>query len=107
MQKINILGMEYSIVRHDPLEDAGLEDAGGYIDYTSKKIVMPSRVQANDQNMDDLTWLDRHCLRHEIVHAFLFESGLRQRSMDEELVDWIAWHIPAIERVMQEAGGAE
>ena len=45
--------------------------------------------------------------RHEIVHAFLFESGLAENSewaQNEEMVDWIAKQGPKLIKAWQEAG---
>ena len=33
-------------------------------------------------------------MRHEIVHAFLFESGLDEYFENEQLVNWIANSVP-------------
>ena len=53
----------------------------------------------------------RQVTRHEIIHAFLFESGLDISSgkadnwaVNEEMVDWFCIQIPKIQRCMQEAG---
>ena len=53
-------------------------------------------------------------IRHEIVHAFLYESGLDVNSLsggawakNEEMVDWMAIQIPKILKAFQEAGIAE
>ncbi len=50
-------------------------------------------------------------LRHEIVHAFLGESGLSANSNEsdawarnEEMVDWFALQGPKIYKAWQEAG---
>jgi hypothetical protein len=51
-------------------------------------------------------------LRHEIVHAFFNESGLRESTnhfegawcKNEELVDWIAIQFPKIHKVYAELG---
>ena len=46
-------------------------------------------------------------LRHEIIHAFLFESGLAENSewaQNEEMVDWIAKQGPKLIKAWQEAG---
>ena len=47
-------------------------------------------------------------MRHEIVHAYLFESGLAECSsnitslaQNEEMVDWIARQIPKMKRTME------
>lgn len=38
-------------------------------------------------------------IRHELVHAFLFESGLSVNSWadNEEIVDWIAIQFPKLQ----------
>ena len=53
-------------------------------------------------------------LRHEIVHAFLFESGLAESSFstdawakNEEMIDWIAFTGPKIVAAWQKAGCME
>ena len=46
-------------------------------------------------------------VRHELVHAFLFECGLAENSnwaQNEELVDWIAIQGPKIYKAWQDAG---
>lgn len=51
-------------------------------------------------------------LRHEVIHAFLNESGLQWNSFapenawakNEEMVDWIAIQAPKIFKVYQELG---
>ena len=53
----------------------------------------------------------KQTLRHEIVHAFLGESGLSNNSnsidawaRNEEVVDWFAIQGPKIYKAWQEAG---
>lgn len=43
--------------------------------------------------------------RHEIIHAFLFESGLDFNSWgrNEEFVDWLALQFPKIIKAFEEA----
>ena len=55
---------------------------------------------------------EKHTLRHEIVHAFLDESGLKESagknrgpwSKNEETVDWMATQIPKITKLYKELG---
>ena len=49
-------------------------------------------------------------IRHEIIHAFLFESGLAQNTndveswaMNEEMVDWLAIQFPKLLKAFKEA----
>ena len=61
--------------------------------------------EINDINMFNTT------LRHELIHAFMNESGLRQCSAataawaeNEEMVDYFAYQIPKIYKVYKELG---
>jgi hypothetical protein len=43
-------------------------------------------------------------MRHELIHAFLFESGLDCCSWadKEEIVDWIAIQFPKLQNVFEQ-----
>lgn len=53
--------------------------------------------------------MQKENLRHEIIHAFLFESGLgfnlehRESGHEETLIDWLAIQFPKILEVFKEA----
>lgn len=58
----------------------------------------------------DLVAYQKKVLRHEIVHAFLYESGLWQNAYgskcwakNEEMIDWMAIQIPKIQKAYKEA----
>lgn len=93
--KVKILGTEYKIVMNAEEKDYPiLKDADGYADFTIKKIVVKKLIQ-DGESYEDLELWQRKTLRHEIVHAFLYESGLWQNSFNdwarnEEMTDWIA-----------------
>lgn len=62
-------------------------------------------------SVKDLVAYQRKVIRHEIVHAFLYESGLWQNSygskcwaQNEEMVDWFAIQEPKIHSAYIEAG---
>ena len=99
---VNILGTEYTI---ETRELRG-EDIDGFTDNTSKLIVIRSD---NENNVGDFEYLQKKQLRHEIVHAFMSESGLQcnwqhieQFGHDETTVDWFAIQSPKIFKVFQE-----
>ena len=54
----------------------------------------------------DLKNYQRQVIRHEILHAFLYESGLEGNSwaINEEMVDWLAIQFPKIEKAFREVG---
>ena len=111
MQTVNILGATYSIEYKTIAEDNTLEGIDGYCDYTDRKIVIKSE---NNNNLGDFERLKRKNLRHEIIHAFLSESGLQANFQhcekfghDETMVDWFAIQFPRIAEVYKKLDIAE
>lgn len=91
--KLNILGTEYTIYLRSIKEDVKLDRCDGYCDFTTKTIVICEHDV--DSVMDIGDKYNRYCriLRHEIIHAFLYESGLDTESdfaSDEVCVDFFA-----------------
>jgi len=104
--KINVLGTEYTIEILDRSDDPRLDGYDGYCDDSVKKIVLPVHHDEKDDKAD-LAVVWKKVIRHEIVHAFLSESGLAENSpwaQNEELVEWIAIQGPKIYKAWQEAG---
>ena len=92
---VDVLGEIYTITQKNMVEDPELEQCDGYCDHTTKTIVVAD-VQERPGTVADLDAYKKRVLRHELVHAFLFESGLGNESWghDEEIVDWIAYQFP-------------
>lgn len=105
--KINILGTEYTITRSH--NDPRLENIDGFCDETTKEIVVET-YEGDDGKPGIKGKLDiqrNKNVRHEIIHAFLFESGLAENSQwaqNEELVDWIAIQGLKLIEAWKEAG---
>lgn len=100
---ITILGRCYDIEKKKYEDEPIFEKDGidGYHDGYSRKIVfcdMKSNPKWKDEAEKTIEEAEKLVLRHEIVRAFLFESGLDSSSMappcawarNEETVDWIA-----------------
>lgn len=113
MQTVSILGTEYTFSVLNEAQDKTLENCDGYTDYTVKKIIIRDNAEdANDiTSVLDLKYLMNKTIRHEIIHAFLCESGLIRNStrsdhwsINEEMVDWIAIQFPKIHKVYTELG---
>ena len=103
--KVNILGIDYKVEKHLEKEDPKLENANGYCETYSKKIVV-EEVQHYPRNLEEIGKFEEKVLRHEIVHTFLHESGLDNCSgwaTNEEIVDWIALQAPKLVSVFEEA----
>lgn len=96
--KVNILGTDYMISVSSREDDPKLKDVDGYIDTTTKKIVIfDFDLEKSFDSMDDLLCVYKKVLRHEMVHAFFYESGLAENSFfadNETCVDWIALQAP-------------
>lgn len=109
--KINILGTEYTISFGTTKEYPALEKMDGYTD-TSVHLIVIDNMSELKEAVDakkDLESYKNCVLRHEIVHAFLHESGLSSCSkhscnwaVDEEMVDWFALQSPKIYKVFDE-----
>lgn len=99
---VNVLGTNYTIVKSNKAEDDLLADSDGYCDYTVKRIVIGTFEPTSD-SLKDLKAYEKKVIRHELVHAFLFESGLGQNSWaeNEEIVDWIAFQFPKMAGVFK------
>ncbi len=116
-RKINILGTEYQIETHKVSEDSYLEKnkLSGYCGEDEKLIVVADMSEEKYfTGMDEKTQetYRKRVLRHEIMHAFLNESGLSDSSnrfdgawaKNEEMVDWFAIQSPKIFKMYLELG---
>ena len=108
MKKVNILGTEYTIEIQSKEENEYLKKCDGYCDKTSHKIVVVA--ESTDNELEFFGEYQRKCIRHEIIHAFMFESGLaenfehaNQFGHEETMVDWIAIQFPKMLKVFKEA----
>ena len=112
--KVNILGAEYSIETHKVSDDSYLEKnkLAGYCGEESKLIVIADMTEEkyfSDMDDKEQEAYRKRTLRHEIMHAFLNESGLSDSSnqyggawaKNEEMVDWFAIQSPKIFAVYQ------
>lgn len=107
---VTILGENWTIIEDDEEENPLLKDCDGYTDVSIRKIVIDNFAHVDkDRCLEDMDKYRKKVIRHEIVHAFLIESGLDGSSLEseswarnEEMVDWFARQSPKIFKVMQE-----
>lgn len=102
--KVNVLGTYYTI----QYKELGVKGIDGYCDYTSKEIAIRSD---NENGVNDFESLQKKQLRHEIIHAYLSESGLQSNfehanrwGHDETMIDWIAIQFPKILKTFEKTG---
>lgn len=109
--KVNILGTDYKIYKNvSEIDELRIKHCYGFCDYCTKEIyISEDTIKEDDQTMKNLKEFENKVLRHEIIHAFFFESGLRENSNkqiawaeNEEMIDWIAIQFPKISKVFKE-----
>lgn len=85
--KLNILGTNYEVIKvKEPTPYMFENSFSAYCDYKRKQIVL------SDYGDDFI---------HEIIHAYLWESGLTKYALDETLVEWVAIQFPKIQATVK------
>ena len=114
---VNILGTKYTITKKKYSEEPAFErrSIDGYCDHYTKNIVycdMSTYPHWEHEPPETVVKAERQTLRHEIVHGFLSESGLKFCSdmpdggwaVHVVMVDWLANQGPKLYEAWQEAG---
>ena len=103
--KINVLGTEYSVEESTETSDKNLVGKDGYVDTSIKQIVIDEMNETGSNVKKNLPGYKKAVLRHELIHAFLHESGLDICSWadNEEMVDWMAIQFPKMMKAFEEA----
>lgn len=112
-KSVKILGTLYKLNLNIPYtKDPSLMGRFGYCDMAEKKIVVadiktvPGWEEATEVGVEHAF---NDTLRHEVIHAYLIESGLNGSANEvdcwarnEEMVDWIAIQFPKILKTFEE-----
>ena len=109
-KKIFIQGSEWSVLWETLQENGSFEICDGYCDPSVKTIHIRKYPDKDEQlaGYESRKYMQEKTLRHEVIHAFMWESGLWRNarelngdswSMNEEMVDWIAIQFPKIQKV--------
>lgn len=101
---INVLGTDYKIFFKSEKNDTRLEENWGFTDFHTKEICIRKDIDKETKNScKNLIDFKNKVIRHEIIHAFLYESGLRENSFrsyswaeNEEMIDWFAIQSPKL-----------
>lgn len=114
--KANILGTEHKIVYKNYEDDPEFVERGicGYCD-SIEHIICIGNIRSfpdwKNEKEERCKKFQKKVLRHEIIHAFLAESGLQEStgvinnigwSQNEEMVDFFAIQFPKIQKVFKE-----
>lgn len=109
---VNVLGTEYRLEYQSENDNPKLKELLGFCERYSKKIVVSDMEEVRKDTLcvEDIDKFQKKILRHEIIHAFLGESGLRSESEwaeCEEMVDWFAIQHEKIHEAFRKAGALE
>ena len=104
---VHVLGENYTLNFIPEEEDESLKYYDGYCDETVKTLVVKQYKRGEPGSKKAIDLQEKKNFRHEIIHAFLFESGLAENStwaQEEEMVDWFAKQFPKLLDAFREVG---
>ena len=107
---VGVLGEIYELYLDvSKKDDPELEMADGYCDQTLKRIVV---CDSEGTDMGNWEEYKKYCIRHELIHAFLFESGISGcvkwdvpgETHPEHIVEWMGIQFPKLLEAFRAAG---
>lgn len=109
---IDILGTRYKIAYENEGSNPKLKECVGLCEQYSKEIIVNDLKDLQNDVMcvEKIENFQKKILRHEIIHAFLGESGLRSQSdwaECEEMIDWFAIQHEKLHKAFEEAGALD
>lgn len=113
IKTVKILGTNYKVHTNVPVaKDQELMNRFGYCAHKEHRIVIAdmNTIESWANESEEVKSAQmKQTLRHEIIHAFLNESGLMGSSatgvpwaMNEEMVDWFAIQLPKMIKVFKQ-----
>ena len=102
---VHVLGETYTMNFIPEEDDEGLKDCDGYCDETIKTLVVKQYKRGEPLGKKSLDLQEKKNFCHEIIHAFLCESGLAENStwaQEEEMVDGFAKQFPKMAAAFRE-----
>ena len=110
--KINVMGTDFDITYTTEEEDPTIKGKSGVCYSLLKKIKIDQYIYLDDAD-GSVSEAEKSSkllsllaiLRHEVMHAFFFQSGLDTQcsfAVDEMLIDWLSLKLPEIVEVMKE-----
>lgn len=105
---VNILGQDYLFLIDETGKTQEL-NAAGLCEFLSKEIVVDD-FKSEVADLKNIEEYRKRTVRHEMIHAFLYESGLNANSSwarNEEMIDFFAIQLPKIVKAMKEVGCLE
>lgn len=101
-KEVSVLGTNYKIEFRNTEDDPELKQNTAYIDSSIKKIII-SNPPDDVHTKENKEAVQNQLIRHELVHAFLYESGLDIGwAADESIVDYFALQLTKIHQAYDE-----
>lgn len=97
MKEVDILGQKYIVKFENTRTEQVLKNADGECRWYKKEIIIDDELEPKEHK--------DFIIKHETLHAFLAESGLRRYREDEDIINWIAWNFDKIRKVFDELIG--
>lgn len=106
---VSILGAVWTVRSATEAEEPRLDGVNGFTDWTTRAICLEKNTQGN---IGDIKTYMNQVIKHEVVHAFMFESGLgdsfehKDYGQEETIVDWFAFQMGNILNVVMDIQNA-
>ena len=99
--QVNILGTNYIIIEDNDYLIAS--NADGECRPYAKQILIRNENNMLEKDLPVLQKMQRknEVLRHEIIHAFFYESGLDDYCIDEKLVTYLSIQFPKLQSIFE------
>lgn len=110
--KVNVLGTDYDVELLEERDEAmEAMNCDGYTDNSVKQIkVLKYKDDDKDpRQINDVSKYNNLVLRHELIHAFLYECGIDNGMLfhNEECVDFFAMQFEKLTKIFEDAGCKE
>lgn len=106
---VRILGAVWTVRSATETEEPRLEGVNGFTDWTTRTICLEKNTQGN---LGCIKTYMNQVIKHEVIHAFMFESGLgdsfehKDYGQEETIVDWFAFQMGNIMNVVMDIQNA-
>lgn len=101
--EVSVLGTDYTIQTGVKSENdsyfSSNEQIEGYIDYQTKEIFIKEMPKDEPGLTRNLASYEKSVIRHELIHAFFYESGLTDYAGDERIVEWLEVQVPKMAKL--------
>lgn len=105
-RKVNICGVDWTI-RIVPADDDRLKnsiEANGVCESYTKEVFVRDYTEQNDPKQYlNIEMYVKKVIRHELIHAFFFETAHQSIYEDETITETLAQTLPKLAKIMEEA----